>query len=46
MAQPMTRGQQWPAGASTSAPARPLHSCSCGAVSSSPIYHDHSGGRR
>ncbi|MET8140406.1 hypothetical protein ABZU32_08875 [Sphaerisporangium sp. NPDC005288] len=39
------KGSQWPAGAN-SVPARPLHTCSCGAVSSSPINHDHQGGGR
>lgn len=35
------RGNQWPAGAN-STPTRLTYSCSCGAVSSSPINHDHS----
>ncbi|WP_181870948.1 hypothetical protein [Sphaerisporangium album] len=45
--QQTARGQQWPAGAN-SGPTRPLHTCSCGAVSSDPINHDHDrkGGRR
>ncbi|WP_255532008.1 hypothetical protein [Planomonospora sp. ID82291] len=39
------RGQQWPAGANSGS-SSPLYTCSgCGAQSSSPINHDHSGKR-
>ncbi|NYF40454.1 hypothetical protein HDA43_002613 [Streptosporangium sandarakinum] len=33
---------QWPAGANDITPGKPLHTCVCGAISSSPINHDHS----
>ncbi|WP_432924271.1 hypothetical protein ACQPZZ_29040 [Microbispora sp. CA-135349] len=36
---------QWPAGANAG-PVRPVYGCSCGAVSSAPIKHDHTGGKR
>lgn len=33
--------REWPAGANDG-PTRPLYSCTCGMISSSPIDHDHS----
>lgn len=37
----MTQRGEWPAGAND-VKTRPIHTCSCGAQSTSPINHDHS----
>jgi hypothetical protein len=37
----MTQRGQWPAGAND-VPTQTIHTCSCGARSTSPIRHDHS----
>ncbi|MEV7011954.1 hypothetical protein [Streptosporangium sp. NPDC051022] len=37
---------QWPAGANEVKPGKKIYTCKCGAMSTSPIKHDHSKGGR